>query len=143
MRSAPLDGYSDALVYSDQVGLWTRPGTFDAVIVTESEAYLSLDARAPDVLLDVGANIGAVTVRFLRKAIKHVVALEPEPANFSLLEMNTARLGPQVTLIRAAAARNAGTQRLWLNPGGNRGMHSLAVRRSNAYIRVPCRALTT
>src|ERR671934_65224 len=48
-------------------GVWTRPGTYDRAIVRDSELYLELDPGPADVLLDLGANIGAVTSLFLER----------------------------------------------------------------------------
>lgn len=60
------------------------------------------------VIVDCGAHIGAASIWFaLHHPGARVVALEPEPANFSLLRENAAGW-PQVTPLRAAIAARAG-----------------------------------
>jgi FkbM family methyltransferase len=122
-------------------GLWTRPGTYDRAIVRDSELYLELDPGPADVLLDLGANIGAVTRLFLERGVRHVVAVEPEPRNFELLVLNTVAYAGRVTTLNVAAAGKRGIRTLWLQPGPNRGAHSIAMRKSAAGCLVPCRTL--
>jgi hypothetical protein len=66
-------------------GIWIRPRTYDRQIVKESRSYLRLAPDANDVLLDIGANIGAASWRFLNAGVRQVIAVEPEPVNFSIL----------------------------------------------------------
>lgn len=47
----------------------------------------------PGTFIDVGANIGLVTVPVLERTGSLGIAFEPEPRNFSLLERNVARHG--------------------------------------------------
>jgi FkbM family methyltransferase len=122
-------------------GLWTRPGTYDRAIVRDSELYLELDPGPADVLLDLGANIGAVTRLFLERGARHVVAVEPEPRNFELLLLNTAAYDGRVTTLNLAVAEERGVRSLWLHPGPNRGAHSIAMRKSAASCLVPCHTL--
>jgi hypothetical protein len=89
----------------DPSGLWTRPGTLDRAIVRDSEQYLGLDPGPKDVLLDVGANIGAVASLFLARGVRHVVAVEPEPQNFELLLLNTVGHQSRVTTLNVCRRR--------------------------------------
>ncbi len=65
-------------------------------------------------IVDLGANIG-VSVRFF--ALEHptarILAVEPDPRAFALLERNTIDL-PQVTRVRAAAADHDGEMTLYV-----------------------------
>lgn len=65
-------------------------------------------------IVDLGANIG-VSVRFF--ALEHpqarILAVEPEPRAFALLERNTADL-PQVTRVQAAASDSEGEMTLYV-----------------------------
>lgn len=67
-----------------------------------------------DTIVDLGANIG-VSVRFF--ALEHpaarILAVEPDPRAFALLERNTADL-PQVTRVRAAAGDHDGEMTLYV-----------------------------
>lgn len=44
--------------------------------------------------MDIGANIGLMTIPFARNALIHCVAFEPEPVNFGFLKRNVARNAP-------------------------------------------------
>lgn len=105
--------------------IWIRPRTYDRQIAKESGYYLRLRPKVGDVLLDIGANIGAVSWRFLNAGVQRVVAVEPEPSNFSILKQNLASAEDRSVLVQAAVASTEGSCRLWLNPGRNKGMHSL------------------
>ncbi len=71
-------------------------------------------------VIDVGANIGFFTGRFARwvGAEGHVIAIEPEPVNFTSLarRLKASGLADRVDAIRAAACEKAGAVRLELNP---------------------------
>jgi FkbM family methyltransferase len=69
--------------------------------------------------LDVGANIGWYSVVAARLGAR-VIALEPEPTNFRLLQANTA--GLDVTAIRRAASDSVESAFLSLSPD-NQGDH--------------------
>ena len=61
-------------------------------------------------IIDCGANIGLSTLYFLtRFPNAHLIALEPDPDNFRMLALNTARFSHRVTLLQAAVwNRNTG-----------------------------------
>ncbi len=82
-----------------------RTGTSDAMLLRESvqrdlpREYDVRPAVAPQVILDIGANIGAVTAAFVRRWPQaRVYAFEPLPENFALLRHNVAQF-PQVTAL--------------------------------------------
>lgn len=106
-------------------GIWIRPRTYDSQIVKESGSYLRLAPDADDALLDIGANIGAVSWRFLNAGVRRVVAVEPEPANFAILQKNLASAGSRSVAIQAAVAAADGRRQLWVHSGRNKGMHSI------------------
>ena len=55
--------------------------------------------------IDVGANIGLVSIPIAQRSAAHVFAFEPEPHNFRLLQRNVARhaLEERITLFECAA----------------------------------------
>jgi FkbM family methyltransferase len=80
---------------------------------TNELEYALLDGLVSpgDWVLDIGANIGAYTLRLseLAGADGRVIAFEPVPDTFELLAANTALLqSKNVTLINAAASDKAG-----------------------------------
>jgi len=83
--------------------------------------------RPGDACLDIGANIGLVTLLLARLAgsAGWVHAVEPNPANLDLLRHSLARLPvANVTLHAVALGADAGTCTLAV-PAGNRGAASL------------------
>jgi FkbM family methyltransferase len=67
----------------------------------------------PEVILDLGGNIGAAAVYFAtRWPPAAIVVLEPDPDAFGRLVRNTRRF-PRVTLLRLAAAARAGEATLY------------------------------
>jgi FkbM family methyltransferase len=63
----------------------------------------------PRVIVDAGANIGMATLYFARTfPDAKVIAIEPEPSNFALLQMNCGSL-ENVTLIQGALWPTTGT----------------------------------
>jgi FkbM family methyltransferase len=118
-------------------GIWIRPRTFDRQIVRESRQYLRLAPTADDVLLDIGANIGAVSSRFLDAGLSKVVAVEPEPDNFAMLLRNLSRHTTRTVALQTAVAAEDGARQLWLNAGRNKGMHSLVQQPRRRSILVP------
>lgn len=72
--------------------------------------------RAPDVIIDAGANIGLASVYFAsRFPASRVIALEPERENFRLLERNAAHY-PNVVPVHGALWSEEGTIDL-VDPG--------------------------
>jgi FkbM family methyltransferase len=83
-----------------------RPGTADAIevghtVVRQCYGQHALSGAAR-LIIDAGANIGDSTCWFLsRYPDAHVIALEPDSANFELLTRNTRPYGDRVTCLKA------------------------------------------
>ncbi|MBM4131991.1 FkbM family methyltransferase, partial [bacterium] len=103
-------------------GLRLDPGAGDPDAVTGRyeapvQAVVAAELRAGDVVLDVGANIGFLTVLAARLVgpAGRVVAFEPVPANARLVRRNAALNGQrQVQVVEAAAGDHDGTATLVL-----------------------------
>ena len=52
-----------------------------------ADEYYPIKASKNDVVLDIGANIGIFTCKLASK-VNRVIAIEPEPSNFSTLTKN-------------------------------------------------------
>ncbi len=81
-----------------------------------------------DAALDVGANIGWYTVLLSRLAVgdSRIVAFEPDPELFHLLEANLVRNdADRVTAVNAALGHGTGDLTLHVGPPRNRGRNSL------------------
>lgn len=85
-------------------------------VLLDEEYALPADA-APEVILDVGANIG-VSVLFFRARYPdaRIVAVEPDRRSFERLARNVGP-DPRVDLVHAAAASEAGEVTLFRTPG--------------------------
>ncbi|PYT27838.1 MAG: hypothetical protein DMG57_16975 [Acidobacteria bacterium] len=97
---------------------------FDEVFVRRAYWIPALAQLEPKVILDVGANVGLVSVFFASLFPKaRIFAIEPEESNFQLLKRNTAPF-PQITALQAALW-NADEEIEVHNPG--RGFWSFSV----------------
>jgi FkbM family methyltransferase len=78
-------------------------------------AFLERNLRPGDILIDVGANIGAISIPLaVRNSVK-VIAFEPDPSNFDRLCYNVQLNGlTDFECIPAAVGHN-GTLTLWIN----------------------------
>jgi FkbM family methyltransferase len=93
-------------------------------------------------VVDVGANIGWFTLLTARHA-RGVWAIEPEPANVSLLRRSIDANDLRNVVVRQAAAGDRdGTTSLWLT-GAGAGLHSIARQVGPTKIDVPCERLDT
>lgn len=87
--------------------IYVRPGSTDleeVVYSTVREAYGHCLPSAPvRAIIDAGANIGDSTAWYLSKFPEaRVVAVEPDPENFRILEFNCRPYGDRASLVRAA-----------------------------------------
>jgi FkbM family methyltransferase len=91
----------------------------------EPETLEWFQVQRGDTVVDVGAHIGRYTLTAAKRA-SNVIAIEPEPSNFALLETNT-RLNRfrNVTLIRMATSNRKGRIALYLADRGDTGTSSL------------------
>ena len=104
-------------------GLWCREDTLDEYVIKEQRCYDSLLQFAKgNVIMDIGANIGALAHRALKAGASYVVCFEPDPDNIEVF--NRQKLG-NVKLVKGAIAQEKGTAKLYLNGGKNKGMHTL------------------
>lgn len=90
--------------------------------------------------LDIGANFGWYSCLFSRLAGEagRVVAFEPEPRNFELLERNLLRNRcANVTALREGVAERAGELELHLYKASNPGRHSLLPMAGGETVSVP------
>src|SRR3989454_3846451 len=121
-------GNTNLGVSVDGVRFDVRPRTNDLDLISskhEPMATRSFQVAAGDVVVDVGAHIGRYALRAATKASK-VIAVEPDPSNFSLLERNVRLNGfSNVVLVPHALSSRAGTRALWLAAKGNTGTSSL------------------
>lgn len=131
---------ADAVETGD--GVWLRPETLDDEVWKEAGTYVRwMPPREGDVLLDVGANIGAVTRAYLEAepGVAWVVGFEPEPDNCVMWRKNLAgwwgdgtgrvgaRAGTAILHERAVVGGgevDAGKVELLVSEAGNRGAHS-------------------
>jgi FkbM family methyltransferase len=61
-----------------------------------------LDVSKPKLIVDCGANVGYASAYFLTRFPEaHVVAIEPDPDNYSMCLTNLSPYGERVTLLRA------------------------------------------
>jgi FkbM family methyltransferase len=97
--------------------VWFRHGTSDKYVIREifaNDQYgclCSLDP--PRLIADLGANIGATSVYLLRRFPRaSLIAVEPDPGNFAILQRNLAPYADRVQLLRRAVWPSEGSVRL-------------------------------
>ena len=100
------------------------------VLEPEVTSWMERELRFEDddVAVDVGANIGwySLLIDRLAPATVPVLAFEPDPENFGLLETNLAVNGSRrVVAVRAALGESAGMATLYRHGESNLGRHSL------------------
>ena len=84
--------------WNSRKGMWYRPDTFDLSSIKECiDNYTCIPVEGKTVL-DLGANIGGFAKMCIDGGAKKIIALEPCPHNFQLLEINA----PGVECINAA-----------------------------------------
>jgi FkbM family methyltransferase len=72
--------------------VYLRPGTSDQEVFVQVflNGEYDLDLGRPSVIVDAGANVGLSTLLFANRYPEtRVIAIEPDPANFSMLTLNT------------------------------------------------------
>lgn len=118
-------------------GLLYRPGTMDEDAIKDCREYLGLDPQPTDILLDVGAHIGATSATFLSVPIWYSVAVEPAPENAALLRKNLEQFGERAIIIEAACRQDPlATSRLYLNAGADLSSHRVVETRGRDSIEV-------
>jgi len=102
-HSAPFNLISKKLDFPVRA----RPETSDIfafyqILVFDEYRCLS-ELRSPKLIVDLGANVGYSSAYFLSRFKScSVIAVEPDPANFAVLEKNVAPYSDRVTTIQAA-----------------------------------------
>jgi FkbM family methyltransferase len=89
-------------------------------------AYRELRVGPGDRVLDLGGNIGASVKLWMDAGAAEVIAVEPDPDNFAMLQMNVERWGTRVTAIQAAVvAHHEPKQNLYVNGRKGKDWHSI------------------
>lgn len=87
-----------------------RHGTQDEVcfktVFTDNEYRLPDQMDADDLVIDIGANVGAFAVSCLARDCGTVVCFEPDPISFKQLQKNTAHWSERIALFNAAVWRS-------------------------------------
>ncbi|HWP27438.1 MAG TPA: FkbM family methyltransferase [Xanthobacteraceae bacterium] len=112
-------------------------GAHEPLLTSWLEQYLA-QAR-PGLFIDVGANIGWHALHAARQvSVETVVAFEPDPFNFALLEQNaTVNRFANVICKAVAIGDRPGTLRLYRYKSSNLGRHSAAVDHGYGWQDVP------
>lgn len=123
-------------------GEFLRTGRYSPGLVKRLSGFFPEGAGT---FLDIGANIGLITVPMARKGVR-CFAFEPEPRNFGLLEANLRQNGVEdrVTAMQYAIADGPGQLLLELsdvNFGDNRLVREGTNTGEAAYVPVECRRL--
>lgn len=102
----------------DGVNAVIRPRTTDLLIIAglhEPTTSKWFDVKEGDTMIDVGAHIGRYTL-LAAKSASQVIAVEPDPSNFSLLERNVKLNGFDNTILLNVALSDRPGERLLYPP---------------------------
>jgi FkbM family methyltransferase len=125
-------------ILSPKYRLHVRPDTCDELVCGEIErSYKLLNLQRGDVVLDVGANIGAFSAWAAPK-VEKVIGYEPDLENFEVFNMNTINLSNVQGFRVALLGDDTPEVEFFTNDSGrNKGLHSLVVQRGRGSHRVP------
>jgi len=129
--------YEEREIYEHR-GVQCRRGTYDSYVVNEIQrSYGMLDVK-DKVVFDIGANIGAFTLWASDHGASLVIAFEPEPYNFEMLQTNVFKLKGNYAIHHIALIIGDDADiELWLAPSGkNPGNSSIIQRRGRIPIKV-------
>ncbi len=91
-----------AKIKNTKLNIFLRNDRYDTQIFTQIFMRNELDipfAKAPEIIIDGGANIGLATLYLKNKYPNaKIIAIEPEPSNFELLVKNTKKYADVVCL---------------------------------------------
>jgi FkbM family methyltransferase len=94
--------------------LWYRPG--DRLILDEMPGcYGPVPVQPGDVLLDLGAHIGAASRLLLDKGVARSICIEADPGNVAILRRNLGRRR-DVTILWAAVGAKPGRTAFYVRP---------------------------
>jgi len=141
------DGIVEVNIEGIQHPLYARAGTPDATEITHSvirEAYGKyLPAGEVRFVVDAGAYIGDATAWYLSKfPASRVVALEPNPESFAMLQRNCAPYGSRVRMMNGALWFEDGNLDLVFDPSTPTG-NSVAQRETGANTKCAAFSLPT
>jgi FkbM family methyltransferase len=121
-------GRRDLQVAVDGIAFDVRPRTNDLDLISPKHEPITsqwFQVRPNDVVVDVGAHLGRYALRAAANGAR-VIAIEPDPTNFRLLERNVKLNGrSNVALVEKALTATPGTLRLSLAPAWNTGTSSV------------------
>ena len=121
------------------------PDTTDEWIIIQenliSDQYHKLNPQPDDVIIDIGANIGTFALRYAQLC-KRVVAFEPEPYNFALLERNIKENGI-TNIIAVNSPVSYHDKTMTLNIARNLSGHSLRATQNAIGIKVKAAEINT
>jgi len=125
-----VHGSRNLHVAVDGIEFEVRPRTNDLDLISPKHEPLTTDwfrVGANDIVVDVGAHIGRYTLKAAAAHKATVIAIEPDPSNFQLLEKNV-RLNHRSNVVLVPQAMTAIPGSLLLSPGpsSNTGMSSVA-----------------
>ncbi len=119
----------------------TDVDAFEHVFINEEYGF-SLQCP-PKIIVDVGANIGLSAIYFARRFPEAtIIALEPDPANFKMLEKNAERY-PKIIPIHAALWNSDGSIEVYDSGRGSWGMRVKEHAPGPDTVRVPSITLNT
>lgn len=120
--------------FRDGMPLWYRDGKHDIFIINE-QPYRKLPIAPGDVVLDCGAHIGTFTRDAFRRGAASVIAYEPEPVNFRLLEKNTDMLPVQRRQSLVGGQQHDGLPFYlsWSSNGLGSGGNSIAMKHTDSH----------
>lgn len=123
-----IPGGANLKVHVNGVLANVRPRSADLSIfalVVEPRTAAWFAASEGDVVVDIGAHIGRYTLMAARHASK-VIAVEPEPSNYSILRANIELNGfSNVLTLPLALSNNRGIQKFYLATQGDTARSSL------------------
>jgi FkbM family methyltransferase len=123
-----IPGSANLRVYVSGVLANVRPRTADFSIfalVVEPRTATWFTVNRGDIVFDIGAHIGRYTLMAAKHASK-VIAVEPEPSNYSLLKANIDLNGfSNVLVLPLALSSSRATQRFYLATQGDTARSSL------------------
>jgi FkbM family methyltransferase len=94
-------------------------GGYDVRVIDEGLGALAHDGYVPEQFVDIGANIGNVTIEMLSRVPgATAVAFEPDPVNLGLLRQNLAanQMADRVLVVPVALSDTDGSVELELSP---------------------------
>ncbi|OWK35994.1 SAM-dependent methyltransferase [Fimbriiglobus ruber] len=110
----PADGLYPVRAAGLARPLYVRPHSSDPIVfsaILRNETYGCVgDIPSPGLVIDCGANVGFASVYFLNRFPGcRVIAVEPDLANYAVLERNLAPFADRVKMVRSG---------VWSHPAG-------------------------